>query len=257
MTTPILQLTEVAGSQSQPHIPINAALRALEIFSQVVVTSILDTPPGSPADGDAYIVDDGASGDWAGQDGAIAYYSGGWLFLAPRLGWKAFNLDDASEYRYEDASPNGWTLIPGGGSIDAADVSYDGSLTVEDALNADGDALAELLKIGIPYAQPGTPSDGATYHIMAPYAFTIPAALVGTHAYAGVAATVADADFSLSKNGAAAFGTIRFESGGGVTLIAASDTSFVPGDRLTITAPSPQNATLANVGFTIYARRSV
>lgn len=257
MTTPILQLTEVANAQSQPHVPINEAIRALEIFAQVVVNSILDTPPGSPSDGDAYIVDDGGSGDWAGQDGSIAFYSSGWQFLAPRLGWKAYNLDDASEYRYEDASPNGWVLIPGAGAIEAGDVEYDGSSNVSDALDADAEAIAALLQIGIPYAQPGTPSDGATYHVMAPYAFTIPAALVGTHAYAGVAATVADAEFLLSKNGGATFGTIRFESGGGVTLIAATDTSFVAGDRLTITAPTPQNATLANVGFTIYARRSV
>ena len=257
MTTPILGLTEVANAQSQPHVPINVAIRALEIFSQIVVTSILDTPPGSPSDGDAYIVDDGASGDWAGQDGKIAYYSSGWLFLTPRLGWKAFNLDDGAEWRYEDASPHGWVVIPGVGSIAATDVEYDGTLTVADALDSDAEAIAALLDIGIPYAQPGLPSDGAEYNIMAPYEFTIPAALERTHAYAGADATVADADYSLSKNGGAAFGTIRFESGGGVTLIAASSTSFARGDRLTITAPSPQNATLADVGFTIYARRTV
>jgi hypothetical protein len=161
------------------------------------------------------------------------------------------------EYRYIAADSPPWTLIPSAGSVDAAAVTYDGSLTVADALDADQETLLQLLNIGIPYSQPGLPSAGAIYNVMCPYAFTIPVALAGTHAYAGTDATVADADFSLSKNGAAAFGTIRFENGGGVTLISASGASFNPGDRLTITAPGSQNATLANVGFTIYARRSV
>lgn len=257
MTTPILGLTEVANAQSQPHVPINAATRALEVFGQIVAATIGDTaPPGSPADGDTYIPGDGASGDWAGHDWEVAYYSDGWLFLEPREGWKAFVVDDETTYRYTTDSPPWVDDSAAGGAITSADVDHDGTVTVEAMLDLFDEAILALLNTGIPYAQPGLPSDGAVYHVMIPVALTIPAALSGSSGYAGTNATVGDADYSLSKNGAAAFGTVRFESGGGVTLIAATATSFVPGDRLTITAPSPQNATLADVGFTLYARRS-
>lgn len=256
MTTPILGLTEVANAQSQPHVPINAATRALEVFAQICAITIGDTaPPGTQAEGDVYIVGDGATGDWAGHDWEVAYYSGGWLFLTPREGWKAFVVYDSTTYRYNGDSPVPWINDGTGGAIDATDVTYDGTATVADMIALFDEVILELLDTGIPYAQPGQPGDAAVYNVMIPVPLTIPAGLSRTHGYAGTNAT-SDADYLLSKNGAAAFGTIRFEGGGGVTLIAASSATFVPGDRLTITAPTPQDATLADVGFTIYARRT-
>jgi hypothetical protein len=41
-------------------------------------------PPATPAETDAYLVGDGATGSWAGYDGTVAYFLGGeWQFRAP------------------------------------------------------------------------------------------------------------------------------------------------------------------------------
>lgn len=257
MTTPILGLTEVAAAQSQPHVPINEATRALEIFGQIIVITTLDTaPPVSAAEGDAYVIADGATGDWAGHDNEVAYYSGGaWLFLTPRIGWLAYSLYDTTNYRYNGNSPNGWAVDAGAG--DASTIPYDSTITIADALDALLADVLELRKIGIPYAQPGKPGDAATYNIMIPHALEIPAGLANSFGYAGTTST-GSAVYNLHKNGGAAFGTVTFSTGNATPVFAAATaTSFVAGDRLTIIAPTPQDATLADVGFTIYARRSI
>lgn len=114
-TTPILGLDELEASQSQPHVPINAAIRALEVLAQLVVASqTLTAPPGSPAEGDRYIVGGGATGDWAGHDEEVAYYSGGWQFLVPERGWICWVEADGDHYTY-GAGSIGW--VPLGTSI--------------------------------------------------------------------------------------------------------------------------------------------
>lgn len=111
-------------------------------------------------------------------------------------------------------------------------------------------------KLGIPWTCAGKPADGGVYHIMIPVACTIAVSLTGTTGYSGTNAT-ATATFSLKKNGAAAFGTVAFGSGSSTpTLTSASGATFAAGDRLTITAPTPQDSTLADVGFTLLAVRT-
>lgn len=109
-TTPILDITEMEASQSQPELVFNEAIRKLEAMSPLIVLDRdLSTPPVSPDDGDRYIVADGGTGDWAGHDGEVALYTGaGWLFLVPRTGWLAF-VDDENIYaKYTSDSPAGW-----------------------------------------------------------------------------------------------------------------------------------------------------
>lgn len=88
MTTPILGLTELASSQSQREVPINEAFRWLEFFAAGFVKSrALTAPPGSPADGDAYIPAPTATGDWAGHEDEIALRMGtSWKFKEAPLG---------------------------------------------------------------------------------------------------------------------------------------------------------------------------
>jgi len=67
-----------------------------------------------------------------------------------------------------------------------------------------------------------------------------------------VAAT-ASATFTMLKNGIS-FGTINFAAAANTaTFTVAADTTFDVGDRLTITAPSPADATLADVFMTLRA----
>jgi hypothetical protein len=60
----------------------------------------LTTPPGSPSEGDCYIVGASATGDWSGEDGNVAIYYSGWLFITPAGGAVAFIKDEKQWYCY-------------------------------------------------------------------------------------------------------------------------------------------------------------
>lgn len=110
MTTPILQLDELEDSQSQPHVPLNASVRALEQYAQLLVLDQDLSAPPAAVDGDCYIVASGGSGAWSGWDNSIAYYSGGWLRIEPRVGIVAYVIDEDTYYNYTGSSPGGWEV---------------------------------------------------------------------------------------------------------------------------------------------------
>lgn len=73
-----------------------------------VIDSTLATPPGSPAQGDRYIVAASPTGAWAGQAGKIAvYYGTTWAFYTPKNGW---TVRCAVKGRL-DYSGTAWVLI--------------------------------------------------------------------------------------------------------------------------------------------------
>lgn len=108
-TTPLLDILELVAAQTQPHIPVNEAFRTLEVFGQLAVIAIENTPP-AVVDGDAYIVGNAPTGAWVGYEQWIAYgVGGGWRYALPRNGWLAFNQDDGIYYRYVGgSSPTSW-----------------------------------------------------------------------------------------------------------------------------------------------------
>jgi hypothetical protein len=92
-----MALPELAASQSQKHVTHNEALLQLDAL---VCCGILDrdlsTPPGSPSDGDTYLVKATGTGAWAGQDGKIAFsVDGAWRFYAPFNGLAAYVSDES------------------------------------------------------------------------------------------------------------------------------------------------------------------
>lgn len=93
-----LGLPCIEGNQAQKHVTHNDALRILDTLVQLAVLDRdLVTPPGSPADGQRWIVKTGATGAWAGHINAIAaWQDGAWQFSAPKLGWVAFVVDEAA-----------------------------------------------------------------------------------------------------------------------------------------------------------------
>lgn len=113
MTTPILGLTELQASQSQPEIIVNLDLRLLEAAIQLSVKSnVVTSPPGSPADGDRYIVAPDSTGVWTDKDGQVAVYvTTKWYFLVPKIGWLAHLETDNSYLKYTDVSPPEWTTV--------------------------------------------------------------------------------------------------------------------------------------------------
>lgn len=81
-------LPQLFAGQAQKEIFHNEALARIDMLLHGAVASADESaPPLSPGIGDCWIVAAGASGDWAGRDGAVACWTeGGWRFAAPRAG---------------------------------------------------------------------------------------------------------------------------------------------------------------------------
>ncbi|WP_088348513.1 MULTISPECIES: DUF2793 domain-containing protein [Rhodomicrobium] len=103
-----LALPFIEAAQAQKHVTHNAALLALDA---IVMLSVLDrdlaAPPGSPADGDRYLIAASATGAWSGKDGKIAArQDGAWSFHAPREGWLLWIADEDIVLAFDGAA---WT----------------------------------------------------------------------------------------------------------------------------------------------------
>lgn len=93
-------------------IGMEADLRQLDT---VVMGSIKDkdltTPPGSPTDGDRYLVPAGATGAWTGKANNLTVWQGqsiGWTFFQPKIGWRVYVEDEKSFYTYTSVNLDGW-----------------------------------------------------------------------------------------------------------------------------------------------------
>ena len=94
-STPRLDLPLIAEAQAQKHVTHNEALLSLDALAQLsVLDRDLASPPTDPSDGDAYLVAPSATGDWAGHEGHIAVWNGGWHYHEPREGWLAWVADE-------------------------------------------------------------------------------------------------------------------------------------------------------------------
>ncbi len=87
-----LGLPLIAAGQAQKHVTHNEALIALDALVQMRLLALdANTPPASPAEGDAYAVGSAPTGAFAGKGGAVAVFAGGaWTFLTPAMGWTAW-----------------------------------------------------------------------------------------------------------------------------------------------------------------------
>jgi hypothetical protein len=119
--TPNLVLPYLAANQSQKHVTVNEALRRLDALVQVTVQSAaLATPPGSPVEGQRWIVPASPTGAWAGQSGKIgAWQDGAWVFYAPLDGWTAVDASTDTLLMF-NAGTGTWASIITGIFSDAA-----------------------------------------------------------------------------------------------------------------------------------------
>lgn len=114
--------------------------------------------------------------------------------------------------------------------------------------------VAEAYSIGTSCV--GKPATSEKLIVFAfPYSATLAASASGSQCVAQTAAT-AQTDFTLKKNGSS-IGTIRFAAAGTVaSYVSISSTTFAAGDVLTIEAPASQDATLADIGFSLKLTRT-
>lgn len=91
--TPRLSLPQIIGGQALKHITHNEALLRLDVLVQASVeASTITVPPGTPLEGEAWIVPGGATGAWAGHGNElVAWQAGSWRFYDPAAGWQVFD----------------------------------------------------------------------------------------------------------------------------------------------------------------------
>lgn len=105
-----LGLPLLAPSQAQKHVTVNEALSRLDGLTQLRLMSVATGTPPAAAEGMAWGVPAGATGDWAGQDGRIAIRTnGGWVFADPAEGWRGWIVDETREVLHDGA---GWAPAP-------------------------------------------------------------------------------------------------------------------------------------------------
>lgn len=91
-----LGLPLLDAGQAQKEMTVNEALVGLDLLTQPAVVAIgLTTPPGAPADGQAWIVGGAPAGAWAGRAHMLAGWTGGgWRFVGPREGMAVWSEAD-------------------------------------------------------------------------------------------------------------------------------------------------------------------
>lgn len=89
---------------------ITKLFRWLDFFMNPTVKSYaVATPPGSPVDGDTYLVAASPTGAWAGRAQNYARWTTdlavpAWEFIVPRTGFLVYNLATSAPLRYNGAT---------------------------------------------------------------------------------------------------------------------------------------------------------
>lgn len=126
-----LELPYIMPSRAQKHITHNEAIARLDCVVQLsVLDRDLATPPGSPADGDRYIVASSATDAWTGWEQSVAcFYAGAWLRLVPRPGWLCW-INDEDQLAFWDGAV--WQPLAAAniGAVAKAGDTMTGGLTI-------------------------------------------------------------------------------------------------------------------------------
>ncbi len=140
--SPRLSLPFLIAGQAQKEITHNEALQLVDALVQPVVqTADLAMPPASPEVGKCWIVGMGATGEWAGHDGAIGQWtSGGWRFSDPLVGWRCHVVDRGTAMIHDGAA-------------------WQDDLVNTDGIYIDGDKVIGARSMAIPAPAGGTVID--------------------------------------------------------------------------------------------------
>jgi hypothetical protein len=116
-------------SQAQKHVTVNEAIVRLDATAQLrVVSSTVAEPPAGATDGASYLVPAGAGGAWADKAGRVAVWcNGGWIYLAPKAGWKAWDEGRAGYQLFDGIGwiPDAAVASPGGAATISRVVEFD------------------------------------------------------------------------------------------------------------------------------------
>ena len=109
-----LNLPYIQPAQAQKHVTHNEAIELLDMLVQLTLVDFdHDTPPVSPAEGDAWALGPAPTGAWGGHSGIATWRGSGWLFVTPQTGWQAYGITPAEVRTFD-----GTTWIAASGTVD-------------------------------------------------------------------------------------------------------------------------------------------
>lgn len=212
------------------------------IIALTVQSKTVNDPSAlSPVNGQAWIVGPSPVGVWAGKAKQIAAYVGSsWLFIVPKVGWKAYIVAEDATAIYKGAGPD-WTNNPnGGGSINNGENLGASGEGLFASINGDKLSFKKLVQgAGITLS-----SDANTVVITA----AASGASMGLNAQTGTTYTLAvsDAGLAVEMNNAAVNtvtvppnASVAFGIGTTILIrqMGAGQTSIIAGSGVTIRNP--------------------
>lgn len=142
MSAPILPLATWASGTNQNSIPANDNALRLEALSRRIISKTTTAQPGSPADGDCYIIPTGKTGaQWTlFTVGDIALYRGGtWIAWAPVTGI-VVNVNGTPEAWNSGWAPDGY--LDGSATYDPPSIAAGATATT--TVTVTGAALGDF-----------------------------------------------------------------------------------------------------------------
>lgn len=199
-STPTFAQVILSAGATSPNNPYTKsqtdALLAGTGFQSDVVDATLSTPPGGPAVGARYLVIPTGLGAWAGQDNAIATWTGAiWTFEAPTLGWLVYSTTQAAVYIYTSSGWNVSAAIPNHNdtlSIQGGSLTERYHLTSAQSSGLTGGVVTTLHKHAQSTSHESPDTDAAPTSLHHTLGTGANQAAAGNHLHAGVYAPAAE-----------------------------------------------------------------
>lgn len=134
-----LNISLVAQNQAQKEITVNEALSVIDaVLNRGAIHNGTNTPPGSPASGDLYIIGNSPTGSWVSRANHIAYYNTTWKFITPNEGMTIWVNDEDMQYSWDGSA---WVSTVSGSLNDLAGVGINTSYDATNKLSVKSDAV--------------------------------------------------------------------------------------------------------------------
>jgi hypothetical protein len=196
----------------------------------------LTAPPGSPSNGDAYIVKATGTGAWAGHDKEVAVWlDSAWVFYVPKERWHVWIDDENAMYFFDGSN---WLIYApaggGGGGVPGSQTRY---------------ALLSAMDFGTSPAAVEASTGSGTEYVECSFADTGDPELLATWVVPGDFASLTDFKLVIADSGADT-GNSRWLLGvEKLTHAGQADVSFTHTASLSIASPGAVNKIAISAAF--------